>query len=190
MKFKLIKMACLWVAMLGLPVVGSSQEEAPIESHPGYLNIDSVLQGSERYLTSEVYLRNYILRMIARVTKKSEPDFAKMLAAIKLIRVVEFEFDAEGINSTLEKAESLVNHLQKSRWDTLVRSKQSDKTLQICIQSDREDHIYALAIVSWDSYKMTIVNVVGDIDLDMLSRLGSQFGIDELEDLEESEHDE
>jgi hypothetical protein len=187
MKIKPFQIACLSLAMLVLPMVGSSQEHGPIESHPGYLNIDSVLEGSENYLTSEVYLRNYILRMIAKVTKKSEPDFANMLEAIKLIRVVEFEFDAEGLNSTLAQAESLVNHLQQSRWDTLVRSKQADKTLQICIQSDREDHIYALAIVSWDAYKMTIVNVVGDIDLEMLSRLGSQFGIDELEDFEESE---
>ena len=185
MKYKVLKIALLSIGLLSLPAFGSSQEE-PIESNPGYLDLDSILEGSNQYVTSEVYLRNYILKMIAKVTKNTEPDFANMLGAIKLIRVVEFAFDSEGAGSTLAKAEALVNHLSKSHWDTLVRNRDNGEYLNICIQSDREDHIYALAIVSWDESEMTLVNVVGDIDLEMLARLGEQFDIDELEDFKES----
>jgi len=185
MKLKLLKIALLSIGMLSLPAIGSSQEE-PIEAHPGYLDLDKILEGSNQYITSEVYLRNYILQMISKVTKKSEPDFAKMLGAIKLIRVVEFKFDEAGAEATLPQAEKLVSYLNKNHWDTLVRSRDDGELVNICIQSDRGDHIYALAIVSWDSGELTVVNVVGDIDLEMLSRLGQQFGITELEDFEES----
>jgi hypothetical protein len=188
MKYRPLKIIWLSLLLLGLPVIGSSQEE-PIENHPGYLNLDAILDGANSYVTSEVYLRNYILRMVARVTRKQEPDFANMLDAIKLIRVVEFRFDGEGATSTLAKAEQLVSHLSSKRWDTLVRNRDGDKVINICIQSDQGEHIYALAIVTWDSEKMTVVNVVGDINLEMLSRLGSQFGIGELEDVNEASGD-
>ena len=186
MKYRVIKVALLSVALLSLPAIGSSQEE-PIESHPGYLNLDTILDGSDQYITSEVYLRNYILKMIAKVTQNQEPDFADMLRAIKLIRVVEFNFeDGEGSN-TRDRGEELLKAMASSKWDTLVRSRDDGENLNICIQSDRGDHIYALAIVNWDDSEMTIVNVVGDIDLEMLARLGEQFDIDALEDFEKSD---
>ena len=183
MKLTALKIALLSIGLLSLSAIGSSQEE-PIESNPGYLNLDSILEGSDQYITSEVYLRNYILRMISKVAQKSEPDFANMLSAIKLIRVVEFQFGDEDALA-LKKAEQLVSHLSGSHWDTLVRHRDAGEYHNICIQSDREDHIYALAIVSWDNSELTVVNVVGDIDLEMLARLGEQFDIDALEDYEE-----
>jgi len=185
MKYRVIKIALLSVALLSLPAIGSSQEE-PIEANPGYLDLDAILDGSDQFITSEVYLRNYILKMIAKVTQNQEPDFANMLRAIKLIRVVEFNFDGEDGNTTRARAEELVKAMSSSKWDTLVRSREEGSNLNICIQSDRGDHIYALAIVNWDDSEMTIVNVVGDIDLEMLARLGEQFDIDALEDFEET----
>ena len=174
----------LGILVLGLPLGGFAQEDKLIDN-PGYLNLDELIANNEQYITSEVYLQNYILKMIAKVTRKTEPEFAKMLSSIQLIRVMEFEFDEEGDNSNRAVGERLINQLSHEKWDTLVRSRDDDENVNISIQSDREDHIYALAIVSVKDDELSIVNVVGDIDLEMLARLGEQFNIDSLEDFDE-----
>lgn len=184
MKIRKLTTVVLSIFMLGLPL-GAFAQDDELLNNPGYLNLDELIENNEAYITSEVYLQNYILKMIAKVARKSEPDFAKMLSSIHLIRVMEFEFDETGDNSNKAIAEKLIGQMNSDSWDTLVRSRDGDENVSICIQSDREDHIYALAIVSSEDTKLSIVNVVGDIDLEMLARLGEQFNIDSLEDFED-----
>ena len=189
MKISKLKTIVLGIALLAFSPGLFAQEEALL-NNPGYLNLDELIQNNEEYVTSEVYLQNYILKMIAKITRNSEPDFAKMLSSIQLIRVLEFQFDDEGDNSNQAVGEKLINQLSHDKWDTLVRSRDDDENVNICIQSDREDHIYALAIVSVEDSKLSIVNIVGDIDLELIARLGKQFNIDSLEDFdEESAHE-
>jgi hypothetical protein len=183
MNIRKSKTVVFGILMLGLSL-GALAQDDKLFDNPGYLNLDELIENNEAYITSEVYLQSYILKMVAKVAQKSEPDFAKMLSSIHLIRVMEFEFDESGENSNKAVAEKLMRQLSSNHWDTLIRNRDDDQNVSICIQSDREDHIYALAIVSAENSKLSIVNVVGDIDLEMLARLGEQFNIDSLEDFE------
>lgn len=189
MKLPTFKSAILGILLLGFPL-GAYSQKSDILNNPGYLNLDELIENSDDYITSEIYLQNYILKMIAKVARKSEPDFAKMLSSIHLIRVLEFEFDENENKGSKAIASKLVRKLSSGNWDTLVRTRDENSNVNISIQSDKEDHIYALAIVSWEDESMTIVNVVGDIDLEMLARLGEQFDIDALEDIEDLDIDE
>ncbi|MCG8528155.1 MAG: DUF4252 domain-containing protein [Opitutales bacterium] len=175
---------CLGILLLSLPLGVSAQEDSLV-NHPGYLNLDEIIDNNQNYITSEVYLQNYILKMIAKLTKRSEPDFSKMLSSIELIRVIEMDFKDMQDAKSRNQAQKLVDYLNSNKWDTLVRSRDEHSNVNICIQSDREDHIYALAIVNWEEDSLSVVNVVGDIDLELLARLGEQFDIDSLEDFDE-----
>jgi hypothetical protein len=186
MKFK-TTITLLAITLCSAMSLAANPQEEEISSHPGYLDLESILQHRETHIKSEVYLQNYILRMISRVAQKTEPEFAKMLSAIKLIRVLEFDFTSDGPEASQLEASKLFDYLGSNRWDTLVRSREGGNQVQICIQTDRSDKIYALAIISAQDHGMTVVNVVGDIDLDMLSRLGSQFNIPALAEYEEGD---
>lgn len=159
-----------------------AQPTALLEN-PGYLHLDEVLENNQQYLKTEVYLKQYILRMVARVAAAEEPEFAQMLNSIQLIRVMTFEYDETGVENAQDSANTLLSHMNKGMWDTLVRSRDDDNAVNISMQSNQEDIINALAVVTWDNQSMTVVNLVGEIDLDMLARLGEQFGIDPLENI-------
>jgi hypothetical protein len=43
------------------------------------------------------------------------------------------------------------------------------------------DQISGLAVLSTDDKELTVVNIIGPVDLDKLAKLEGQFGIPELE---------
>jgi hypothetical protein len=44
-----------------------------------------------------------------------------------------------------------------------------------------KDRIAGLVVIAAEAKELTIVNIVGPIDLDQLSRLGGQFGIPKVD---------
>ncbi len=180
--YPLLKSCLLALGIFGSAAASLHAQPASLLENPGYLHLDEVLENNQQYLKTEVYLKQYILRMVARVAAAEEPEFAQMLNSIQLIRVMTFEYDQSGADNAEDSANKLLSHMNTGMWDTLVRSRDEGNTVNISMQSNQEDIINALAVVTWNEESMTVVNLVGEIDLDMLARLGEQFDIGPLQE--------
>ncbi|MBN2235401.1 MAG: DUF4252 domain-containing protein [Opitutales bacterium] len=179
----------IWLAAgiavaLGGPI--SAQDDgAGIGSQSGYLDLDRFVNENSANVKTEVFLQSNILQMAARLVRQAEPEFAKMLESIALIRVVDLDFGASDVGSIDNRSSDLLNSMRDGSWQTLVRMRNGDERTEICMQSRHPDRIDALAIVSGRGSRLSIVNIVGEIDLEKIVRLGEQFNIESLEGLGE-----
>jgi uncharacterized protein DUF4252 len=108
-----------------------------------------------------------------------------MIRKLTGIYVKSYEFDREG-----EYDRSIVDRVRAqlgSNWQKIVnvRSK-TRENVEIYTQSTN-DTITGLVIISAEPRELTIVNLVGPIDLDRLAGLEGQFGIPKISREKEKE---
>jgi hypothetical protein len=110
---------------------------------------------------------------------KDDADIREVLKGIKGIYVKSFTFEKEGEYSQVE-VESVMSQLRGSTWTKVVAVKtKGGDNVQVYLNMIG-DQITGLAVLSIEPKEFTIVNIVGPIDLEKLSKLEGQFGVPDL----------
>lgn len=110
---------------------------------------------------------------------KDDADIREVLKGIKGIYVKSFTFEKEGEYSQVE-VESVMSQLRASTWSKVVAVKtKGGDNVQVYLNMIG-DQITGLAVVSIEPKEFTVVNIVGPIDLEKLSKLEGQFGVPDL----------
>ncbi|HUF17422.1 MAG TPA: DUF4252 domain-containing protein [Thermoanaerobaculia bacterium] len=128
--------------------------------------------------TVEVTLDREMLRLASKFMSGSDPDEARvqdLIRGLEGIYVTSYSFDREGMYdaSALQGVRSQLD----AGWQRIVNVKSRDgENVEIYLQS-RNDRVEGMTIIAAEPKELTIVNIVGPIDLDKLSGLEGQFGI-------------
>jgi len=103
-----------------------------------------------------------------------------VLKGVKGIYVKSFTFEKEGEYSSAE-VESVISQLRGGAWSKIltVKSKKDGQNVEVYLNL-AGDQINGLAVLSIDPKEFTVVNIVGPVDLEKLSKLEGQFGVPEL----------
>jgi hypothetical protein len=123
-------------------------------------------------------------RLMATTAKffsgKDDADIKEALKGIKGIYVKSFTFEKEGEFSQVE-VDSVMSQLRGSTWSKIVtvKSKKGSENVEVYLNM-AGDQITGLAVLSIEPREFTVVNIVGLIDLDKLSKLEGQFGVPDL----------
>ena len=112
----------------------------------------------------------------------NSPDEVKVkdiVKGLKGIYVKSFEFEKEGEFSDAD-LESIQSQLRNTAWNKIVniRSKK-DGSVGVYLMSNATQ-ISGLAVLASDAKEITVVNIIGNVDLEKLTRLEGQFGIPDL----------
>jgi uncharacterized protein DUF4252 len=132
--------------------------------------------------TADVTVDGALLKLAAKFLSGKDPDEAKikkLVAGLKGIYVKTFEFENEGEYSDSDVA-AVRNQLKSPEWSRIVgfRSKKDRETAEIYLRTGGDG---GLAIIAADPKELTVVNIVGKIDLDELSELGGNMGVPKIE---------
>jgi len=129
----------------------------------------------------DVTLDASMIKLAAKFLGGSDPkerEVRDMISGLQGIYVRSFEFSKEG-----EYDRALIDRIKSQlgpSWKPLVtvRSKTKDN---VNIMADlRGDQVAGLVILAAEPRELTIVNIVGNIDIDRLSRLEGEFGIPKI----------
>ncbi|HZS08282.1 MAG TPA: DUF4252 domain-containing protein [Blastocatellia bacterium] len=131
----------------------------------------------------EVSLDEKLLRLAARILSDKNPDEAKvkeLILALKGVYVRVFEFDKAGEYSEAD-LEPLRSQLRAPGWSRIVgvRSRRGGENVDVFTRM-QGDNIVGLAIIAAEPEELTVVNIVGPIDLEKLSQLEGHLGIPRL----------
>jgi len=134
--------------------------------------------------TVDVSVDGPLLQLAAKFLSDSDKDQAKvkkLIVGLKGIYVKTFEFKRPGEYSAAD-VESFRAPLHAPDWQRIVgvHSNEEGETVEVYIKNDSKG-IGGLAIIAFEPKELTLVNIVGAIDLDSLSELGGFSGIPELE---------
>jgi hypothetical protein len=132
--------------------------------------------------TVDVSLDERLTRLAARVLSDKdaeEKEIKKLIEGIKGIYVKSFEFDADG-QYVAADVELIRSQLRGPGWTRLIniRSKKEENVEVYLLFNG--DQVGGLAVLVTDERELTVVNIVGPVDLDKLAKLEGQFGVPDL----------
>src|SRR5215468_3497256 len=132
----------------------------------------------------EVALDERSLRLAARFLSNNNPDEAKVkqiVSGLKGVYVRVFEFDKPGEYSSSD-LESIRSQLRQPGWDKIVGVSNHRGGSNVDVHLKYQgDNAIGLAIVAADPTELTVVNIIGLIDLEKFRQLEGQFGIPKLD---------
>ena len=172
---KLIRLAAVATFVAAAVVTGSAQD-----GRIRTAQLDALAAKASQ--TVDVNLDEKLMQFAAKFLSAKDPDEASvkdLVNGLKGIYVRSFEFDAEGQYSQAD-IESIRSQLKAAPWSRLVN-----------VQSKREgsvevylmltgSQVGGLAVLATDPKEITVVNIVGPVDLDKLSQLEGSFGVPDL----------
>jgi hypothetical protein len=135
----------------------------------------------------DVTLDGTLLRLASKFLSEdrgSEESLAKdLIQNLQGIYVKSFEFDREGGYSD-QDVESVRGQLQKPGWARMVgvTSKRDRENAEVFIMTDSASgKVLGMAVICTEPRQLTVVNIVGSIDLEKLSQLEGKMGIPTLQ---------
>jgi len=133
----------------------------------------------------DVTLDGPLLRMAEKFmamdedAKDSEDKEAlALIRNLKGVYVKSFEFDNPGEYSESD-IEAIRTQLRAPAWSRIVnvRSRRDGDNAEVYLMVDAQSNIKGMAIICAEPKQLTVVNIVGPVDLDKLSKLEGKMGI-------------
>lgn len=131
-----------------------------------------------------ITLDSAMLGLAARFLSSEKPDDAAVKALVQGltgIYVKSFKFESDFAYPKSD-VDALRKQLSAPGWQRLVevRSRKENSNVDIYVSMDR-DKVNGLAIIAAEARELTIVNIVGSVDLEKLHQLEGHFGVPDLE---------
>lgn len=130
--------------------------------------------------TVDVTLDGQMLRLAAKflADDPNDKEAAQVVSGLSGIYVKSVSFDAKGQYSKADV--DRVRSQLGAGWSRIVVSTSRDgENAEIWVRA-KNDHIAGMVIIAAEPDELTIVNLVGEIDLERLARIEGQFGIPEV----------
>jgi hypothetical protein len=174
-----LKYLLVLFAFVLLPVTSGRAQDA-------HLNFDK-LNGLETHARDvvEVNIDGKLLDLAKRVTAKvDDPNAKKAALAISglkgiYVRVYRFENENE---YNMGDVDAIRSQLNAPGWEKLanVRSKKNDQKVDVYTMFSG-DIMSGVAVVISESKSIALVNIVGPIDIELLTTLGGKLSIPDIE---------
>ena len=132
--------------------------------------------------TMDVNIDENLIALTAKFLSSKDDDEKKVkeiVNGLKGIYVRSFEFENEG-QYTEADLESIRSQLRNPAWSRIlnVRSKK-DGSIEVYLMH-AAGQITGLAVLATELKEITVINLVGPVDLEKLTQLEGEFGIPEL----------
>jgi hypothetical protein len=180
-----LKLACL-AALLACAVgPAHAQELAQPRSKLQIENLDSLASKAEHVV--DVTIDENLLKLIPSIILKADKNDAeaKKIAAIaagfKGVYVRSFEFSGEGQWAESDIA-GIRAQLKQPGWSRIVsvKSRKDGQNVEVYMMTDPAN-LGGLAVIATQPNELTVVNIVGKINLDDILALEGHLGIPDLD---------
>jgi hypothetical protein len=167
------------IALASLIVLGAAATALAQNPRIQTSQLDALMAKASQ--TVDVNIDERLIGLAAKFLGK-DPDEKKVkeiVSGLKGIYVKSFEFEKEGEYSVAD-LESIRSQLRNTAWSRIVNiNSKKDGSVEVYLMQDATK-ISGLAVLAADAKEITVVNIIGNVDLEKLSQLEGQFGIPEL----------
>jgi len=170
-----LKLAAVMLLLLGGAVITAHAQGARLQID----QLDSLANRASE--TVDVKLDERLMATTAKIfSDKDDADIKEILKGLKGIYVKSFEFERAGEYSPAD-VESVMSQLRGGGWSKIVgvTSKKDGDNVEVYLMM-QGDQIQGLAVISAEPKEFTVVNIVGPVNLEKLTKLEGQFGVPDL----------
>jgi hypothetical protein len=170
-----MKLASLAVLVMLGAAAGAMAQDGRIQTS----QLDALAAKASQ--TVDVNLDERLMQLGAKFLsdKDDEVKIKGLINGLKGIYVKSFEFETEGQYSEAD-LEGIRSQLRNSAWTKIVNVKNKKEGSVEVYLMQIGSQISGLAVLATEPKEVTVVNIVGPVDLDKLSELEGNFGVPEL----------
>jgi hypothetical protein len=132
--------------------------------------------------TVDVNIDESLMALTTKFLSSKDEDERKvkeLVSGLKGIYVKSFEFENEG-QYTDADLESIRSQLRNPAWSRIINARsKKDGSIEVYVMHTG-GQISGLAVLATELKEITVINIVGPVDLDKLTRLEGEFGIPDL----------
>ena len=147
----------------------------------GYLDFGNLEELESGNRVVDVFLEGNLLRLVGKLTEKEDPELAELITGLKLIKAKVLEVTSQNENKLTERFKTIEGQLKKKNWSMLVRVRDEGEFVNVYLKSSGVDKIDGLVVTSIDGDGAAFVNIVGNINLEAISKLSNKFDIPALD---------
>ncbi len=175
--------------LLSFSVMVFAQEKSDYSNDPGYADFGKLTQFQKGDDVTEVYIEKNLLEMVAKMSKKKDPDLSDLLSGIKLVKVNSFKVNETDQKSVMERIGDVDKKLTSENWQRIVRTKSKGEATNVYLKtSSNGEDIDGLVVTTISKNgEASFINIVGKINLETIGKLGDKFDIPSLEGIKRSE---
>src|ERR1041385_9506998 len=133
--------------------------------------------------TVDVNIDEHLIQLTAKFLSSKDPDEAtvkQIVNGLKGIYVKSFEFDTESQYSNAD-LESIRSQLRGPGWSRIVNvTSRKEGNVEVYLMTSGT-RVSGLAVLAFEPKELTVVNIIGPVDLEKLTQLEGQFDIPDLE---------
>jgi len=174
--YSLLKLGALLSLVLACAVVTTQGQTARLELS----QLDNLAAKASE--TVDVTIDERLLQLTAKFFSDKDQDEAEikhLINGLKGIYVKSFEFERENEYSAAD-VESIRTQLRNPSWTKILNViSKKEGSIEIYVMTNGAQ-VSGLAVLATELKELTVVNIIGPIDLEKLSKLEGQFGIPDL----------
>ena len=170
----------LTVAVLaGLFSAAAAQED--LRNHPGFVDFRAMDISGGQEPKVEVNLKGSLLGLAARIASEEEPELSSTLMSLDAIHVEVYDAGDRKADSYVEQLAQTAKGLENKGWETIVKVRDKGEQAYIAVKSEGNNIVGLVVLAADEGDEIVLVNIVGNINLDEIWRVGREFEIDHLD---------
>jgi hypothetical protein len=175
---KSLRLFCLLLLILSAAALPAQAQEVKLRLD----NLDKLESKASKSV--DVSLDGQLLRIAIAFLNPKDPKQAEikdLVSGLKGIYVKAFTFDKEG-EYAMPDVDSLRGQLRSPGWSRMVgvKSKKEGANVEVYMMMSG-NQINGITIIAAEAKELAVVNIIGSIDLDKLSKLSGKFGIPSID---------
>jgi len=150
----------------------------------GYVDFGKFIAADHDGKYVEVNIKENLLAFTAAIAKTQEPDLAKLIGGLKLIRVNVVGVDEKNRGDVTARIGKVRTELEAQGWERTVTVRDNGDDVAIFVKSGKGSVIEGLVVtVLGRNQEAVFVNIVGNIDPEQIATNAAKFDIPQLKDL-------
>ncbi len=160
-----------------------AQDKEDYSKYPGYVDFGNLAPFMNSENMTEVNIEGYLLKMVSNMTEKNDQELSDLLKGLKLVKVYSFKVAGHDANEISGKIDQIDKKLSDKDWNRIVKVRSKGENTNVYIRTTPDQkNIVGLVVTSLEKNgEVAFVNIVGNIDMNALGRLGNKFDIPSLE---------
>ena len=174
-----LKIIIATVALLSINIFSQSTD---VTKEPGYVDFGDFTEFENSTKVTEVTLDEDLLSVLATMSDVDDPNIMEILNGIKLVKANVYEISDENKDLLKKRINEVDSKLSNTKWKRIVKTRSEDEMANVYIKLNNDKKIIGLAVTNFEKGgEAAFVNIVGNIDLSTIGKLGKKFGIPHLE---------
>ena len=170
----------LFIAAIALAIAAGAQAAYAQDSLPAPSPIEKTLAERATHVTEVTLDKNMLAfasKFMDKDTDKDDEEAKQMIRNLKGVYVREYEFDKDN-SYTAAELEGLRKYFESSEWSPMVheRTKGVAQGTDVYVKLV-DNHMQGLFVLDAEPKELSLVLILGPIDVDKISKLGGTFGI-------------